>query len=310
LDADKKIRVPVLLGPTAVGKSALALTVCEQLGFEVVSCDSRQVYRGMDIGTAKPSPHDRTRVKHWMIDVVDPNVRYSAFAYANAALALIRERAALGKRVMLCGGTGLYFQALSRGVGPQVAQDRALRETYAAMAHAHGRQKVFDELARLDPVTASESHASNLQRNIRALEVYHATGKPMSELKKLAVPPADISFDAIVFSIDREALYERINGRVDRMMENGLLEEFRSLLRKGYGEHSPGLLCVGYREFFAFERNDTSLRNAVDTIKQDTRNYAKRQITWFRHQVKGLEAVLDDGTCKTVTARVREFCGL
>ncbi len=310
MDPDKNRRVPALLGPTAVGKSALALTVCEQLGFELLSCDSRQVYRGMDIGTAKPSPHDRARVKHWMIDVVDPGARFSAFAYARAALALIRERAALGKRVLLCGGTGLYFQALSRGVGPQVAQDKALRETYAAMARVHGRQKVFDELARVDPVTASASHASNLQRNVRALEVYHATGRPMSQLKKFAVPPAGISFDPIVLSLDREALYERINVRVDKMMKSGLLEEFQSLRRRGYGEHSPGLLCVGYREFFAFERNDASLQNAVDAIKQDTRNYAKRQITWFRHQVKGMEAVCNARTCETVSARVKEFCGL
>ncbi len=304
-----KILVPVLLGPTASGKSAIAQSVCERLGCDLLSCDSRQIYRHMDIGTAKPSPEDRARVRHWMVDVVDPGERYSAFAFARDACALIRERAAQGKRVMVCGGTGLYFQALCAGLGPQAPEDPALREKYKALAAAQGRQAVYNELLAVDPVTAAASHASNLQRNIRALEVYHATGTPLSELKKRAAGPEDIAFDVMVLSHDRETLYRRIDSRVDTMIEDGLLNEFHSLLRQGYDQRSPGLLCVGYREFFAFDRGEATLEQAVDKIKQDTRNYAKRQITWFRHQVLGREVVAAPCASETVMSQVKEFCG-
>jgi tRNA dimethylallyltransferase len=310
LGALAKIPVPVLLGPTASGKSAIAQAVCERLGCDLLSCDSRQIYRRMDIGTAKPSPGDMARVRHWMVDIVDPGEKYSAFAFARDAGARIRERAAQGKRVMVCGGTGLYFQALCAGLGPQAPEDPALREKYKALAAAQGRQAVFDELLAADPLTAAASHASNLQRNIRALEVFHSTGRPLSELKKRAAGPEDIVFDVVVLSQDRETLYRRIDGRVDAMMNNGLLDEFHSLLRQGYDQRSPGLLCVGYREFFAFDKGEATLEQVVDKIKQDTRNYAKRQITWFRHQVRGREVAADPCACETVISQVKEFCGL
>lgn len=305
--APGKIRVPVLLGPTASGKSSIALSVCGRLGFEMLSCDSRQIYRGMDIGTAKPPAADRARVRHWMIDIIDPDVRYSAHEFGREAARIIRERAAQGKRVLVCGGSGLYFQALSRGLGPQVAEDPEVREKYRAMAQEQGRQAVFDELAAVDPVSAAASHAGNLQRNIRALEVFHATGKPLSRLKNLAVPPGDLEFDVVLLSLDRETLYRRIDARVDDMMKRGLLDEFHSLVRRGYNERSPGMLCVGYREFFAFEKREATLDKTVEKIRQDTRNYAKRQITWFRHQARGRPVVADGPAADEVTRMVVEF---
>ena len=305
--APDKLKVPVLLGPTASGKSSIALAVCERLGLEMLSCDSRQIYRCMDIGTAKPPAADMARVRHWMIDIIDPDVRYSAHEFGREAGRIIRERAELGKCVLVCGGSGLYFQALSRGLGPQVAEDPRVRAKYRAMAQTQGRQAVFDELAAVDPATAAASHASNLQRNIRALEVFHAAGQPLSRLKKLAVPPGDLEFDVMLLSLGREALYRRIDARVDDMMKRGLLDEFHSLVRRGYDEKSPGMLCVGYREFFAFEKREATLDETVEKVKQDTRNYAKRQITWFRHQEKEREIAAGERACDEAAGIVGRF---
>jgi tRNA dimethylallyltransferase len=303
----KKIRVPVLLGPTASGKSAVALTVCERLSCDIVSCDSRQIYKKMDIGTAKPSAQERNLVRHWMIDIIDPDTRYSSFSYAQDALSVIREMAEQGRRVLLCGGTGLYYKNLSQGIGHQAPENPALRQKYRTMAQDLGAEAVFAELYVVDPVTAETSHVANLQRNIRALEVYHTTGIPLSRLKSGATPPGDIFFDVMVLSLPRQQLYSRINARVDEMVCRGLWDEFKELRKQGYDSNSPGLLCVGYRELFDVEENRASLAQAVEKIKQNTRNYAKRQITWFRHQVSGRQIEVADTTADTVTAIVGEF---
>lgn len=307
MSANEKIRVPVLLGPTASGKSEAALDACVRLGCEIVSCDSRQIYRKMDIGTAKPSLEESRRVRHWMIDIIEPDQKYSAFNYAQDAVAIIRERAAAGRRVLVCGGSGLYFQCLSQGIGPQVAEDKELREHYHAIAEKQGAERVYDELAAVDPVAASQSHASNLKRNIRALEVYHSTGVPFSELKKRTAPPDDFDFDIMVLSRPREELYSRINARVDDMMKKGLWEEFHSLRSQGYDRRAPGLYCVGYRELFDVEEKKVTLTEAVEKIKQNTRNYAKRQITWFRHQVKGKEIKAGEGAGEIIEKHIKEF---
>jgi tRNA dimethylallyltransferase len=307
LPEDKKIRVPVLLGPTAAGKSDVCLAVCKQMGLEIVSCDSRQIYRHMNIGTAKPTGEDTVLVKHWMIDIIDPDQGYSAFRYAADSAEIIRKRAAVEKRVLLCGGTGLYFKCLSEGMGPQVAEDKDLREHYRTLAIRHGNEIVFKELCRIDPVTASASHASNLTRNIRGLEVFHITGIPLSELKKRTSGPDDFVFSVMILTLPREELYGRINARVDAMIKNGLWEEFKSLRKRGYDSKSPGLLCVGYRELFAVEENKTTLAQAIEKIKQNTRNYAKRQITWFKHQVKGIEVAAGELSGDVLASKIERF---
>jgi tRNA dimethylallyltransferase len=307
LSANEKIRVPVLLGPTASGKSDVALHACGRLGCEIVSCDSRQIYRKMDIGTAKPTQEESGRVRHWLIDIMEPDQKYSAFNYAQDAAAIIRKRSAAGGRVMICGGSGLYFQCLSRGIGPQVAEDKELREHYRALAEKQGPDCVYTELKAVDPVAASQSHATNLKRNIRALEVFHSTGVPFSELKKRMSPPDDFVFDVMVLSMPREDLYSRINARVDAMMKKGLWEEFLSLRRQGYDRRSPGLFCVGYRELFDVEEKKATLAEAVEKIKQNTRNYAKRQITWFKHQVKGREVEAGENAKEVIAKAIEEF---
>ena len=307
MSAKEKTRVPVLLGPTASGKSDAALHACGRLGCEIVSCDSRQIYRKMDIGTAKPTQEESGRVRHWMIDIIGPDKKYSAFNYAQDAAAIIRERAAAGGRVLVCGGSGLYFQCLSQGIGPQVAEDKELREHYRALAEKQGPDRVYAELAAVDPVAASQSHASNLKRNIRALEVFHSTGIPFSELKKRMSPPDDFVFDIMVLSMPREELYSRINARVDDMIKKGLWDEFLSLRSQDYDRSSPGLFCVGYRELFDVEEKKATLAGAVEKIKQNTRNYAKRQITWFKHQVKGRELEAGENANDKVMKIMEEF---
>jgi len=307
LTTGDRIAVPALLGPTAAGKSDIAINVCERLGLELLSCDSRQIYRYLDIGTAKPSESDRARVPHWMIDIVDPSERFSAFKFARQAETIIRKLAARGKGVLLCGGTGLYFQALCKGLAPTIPEDPELRRTYLEMAKEHGLSAVYGELENVDPVSAASSHPSNLVRNIRALEVFAATGKPLSGLKALAAGPSDMVFDVMTLIPDRDILYPRINARIDAMMSRGLLDEFMSLLRRGYSQASPGLNSVGYREFFAFKNGLSSLDQTIALIKQNSRHYAKRQITWFRRQVESYCVASTLHATDEITHRIERF---
>jgi tRNA dimethylallyltransferase len=300
-------RLPVILGPTAVGKSDLAMRLCKDLEMELLSCDSRQIYRSMDIGTAKPTAEQRKTVAHWMIDIVDPNQGYSCFQFAEDALAIIRERADAGKRLLICGGSGLYFNSLRKGLGPMVAPDTAFREKYYAKARLEGNQSIFDELTRVDPVTASISHPSNVQRNIRALEVYYHGEGALSALKESARPPQGVDFFVMTCSQPRDVLYRRINDRVDLMVKSGLIDEFYSLRAKGYDRRSPGMQCVGYKELFEVEDGTKSLLGAIDAIKMNSRHYAKRRITWIRHQVEGREISLNGLDYEYIKNMVEEY---
>lgn len=269
----------------------MAIRLSQARGYEVVSCDSRQVYRFMDIGTAKPSKQELCFVKHWMIDIVDPDQHVSCFQYAHEAEEIIRNRSGEGKILFICGGSGLYFKVLSEGIGPSVEPNLEFRTKYREKARLLGNQDIFEELRGLDPGTASLSSPANVQRNIRALEVYYGTGMPLSELKKKAQGPAGIDFYVMVLMPPRQDLYLRIDRRVDAMVENGLYEEFSALRKRGYDETSPGMQCLGYKELFAVEKGLVPFRRAVDSIKMNTRHYAKRQVTWLRHQIKGHKQV-------------------
>jgi tRNA dimethylallyltransferase len=301
------IKVPVILGPTAVGKTDLAMQLSCDLDMEIISCDSRQIYRGMDIGTAKPGAEQLRRVKHWLVDIVDPDTEYSCFRFSKDASAIIRQRAEAGIPTLLCGGSGLYFKSLFSGLGPEVGGSEEIRRKYWEQARMLGDQSVFDELARVDPCTAAGSHPSNVKRNIRALEVYHTTGETLSELKKQARGPVDIEFLVVVCGMPRHELYQRINQRVDVMVKNGLMDEFKRLRERGHDGSAPGMQCVGYKELFAVEKNESDFNQAIEKIKQDTRNYAKRQITWFRHQVDGHEIDMRQGPLIDLKKRIKDF---
>lgn len=281
------IKVPVLLGPTAAGKTALALAVAERSGWEIISCDSRQIYRFMDIGTAKPTQSELARVPHRLIDIIDPDVLYSVHAFVKDATAAIRDLAQKGRVGLVCGGTGLYFEGLRKGIGPQVESDPDVRDFLMASAAREGSAALYAELSEKDPESAAKIHSNDVQRIVRALAVFSQTGTKLSALKAIRTPPADMIFKAAVLLPPREKLYKRIDARVDQMVLAGLWDEFRSLREKGYNEASPGLNCVGYRELFAVERGTCSLGDALEEIKRNSRRYAKRQITWFNSHNAG-----------------------
>lgn len=293
-------KVPVIVGPTAVGKTAIALQIAERMGWEILSCDSRQIYRKMDIGTAKPDKNQLSMVPHWFIDIIDPSEAYSAYRFAEDAVKTIRERAEAGKTVLICGGTGLYFKSLSRGLDIQVESDPVIRDELMKRAELHGSMVLFEELLKNDPVSASRIHPNDLQRIVRALGVFYQTGIPLSENRNKVNLADDIDFEVIKIFADRELLYKRINDRVERMFKDGLWDEFRSLLAQGYHQKSPGMQCVGYQELFAVNDKRCSLPEAVELIQRNSRRYAKRQITWFSHQ--------EDGTVFDTSNNCDEIC--
>lgn len=295
---DGKIVVPVLLGPTAVGKTRYALELAQLNGWEVLSCDSRQIYRGMDIGTAKPLRHELELVKHWLIDTKDPSEIYSAFDFATDAAGIIRHRASAGTGVILCGGTGLYFKALSEGFSTNVQTDPSLKASLMERGKKDGSRSLYDELLRVDPDTASSIHHNDLQRIVRALAVYLQTSVPFSKSKSKGNAPADMEFRTIILTMERTLLYKRIDQRVDQMIELGLVKECSSLLDSGITSESPGLQCVGYKELTPFFKQELSLCEAIVLIKQNSRRYAKRQSTWFSHQVEALR--FESGTDSAV----------
>jgi tRNA dimethylallyltransferase len=309
---NRNIPVPVLLGPTASGKTDLAITVALHFGMDIISCDSRQIYRDMNIGTAKPSQSQMDSVRHWMIDIINPDKSYSCFQFGVEAEKIIRELDKNGRKAIICGGTGLYFNSLSKGIGPTVPSSMEFRETCIEKINKNGKGYLYEELMKIDPVTAKSSHPSNIQRNIRALEVYHNTGIPLSELKDLSKPPCGIRFYVMTACLDRDELYARINRRVDIMVDAGLLDEFRSLVDMGYDWNSPGMQCVGYRELFDVETGRTSMKDAVEEIKRNTRHYAKRQLTWFRHQVESTGIDMHGNASEKVKKNIEIFfdsCG-
>lgn len=283
---ETKIKIPVLLGPTATGKTELAVQLASEYGWEIISCDSRQIYRKMDIGTAKPTSEQFQKVKHWLIDIIDPSEPYSAYRFAEDSLRIIREKAFVSKTVLICGGTGMYFKILSEGMGVQVDSDPHIRDELMERGRVEGSASLHEELKIKDPESACKLHPNDLQRIVRALTVYYQAGDKISSLKK-GCAPEGVEFEIVKLVDDRDRLYKRINDRVERMVRNGLLEEFQKLIDYGYDQLSPGMQCVGYKELFSVQRGECTLDTAIGTIQRNTRRYAKRQITWFTHQTGG-----------------------
>ncbi|MDG5815601.1 tRNA (adenosine(37)-N6)-dimethylallyltransferase MiaA [Chitinispirillales bacterium ANBcel5] len=285
----EKIIIPVIMGPTAVGKTELALQLASDYDYEIISCDSRQIYRHMDIGTAKVSCKEREGVRHWLIDVLNPDQAYSAYSFAKDALAIMRSRKKLGKKTLICGGTGLYFYTLTHGMGAVIDADSEIRAKLQLKASRQGEKVLHEELKSVDPISADRLHPNDLQRIIRALEVYYHTGKPLSLLQEKNTPPSDVEFRLFIVTRPRDVLYERINRRVREMINAGLYEEFRLLCALGYDEKSPGMQCVGYKELFDVQKGNITLKEAIEKISQNSRRYAKRQRTWFRNKTAGIQ---------------------
>jgi tRNA dimethylallyltransferase len=271
----------VIVGPTAAGKTVLSIELAEALGGEIVSADSRQIYRGMDIGTAKATPEQRARVPHHLLDVVSPDDVITLAEYQRRAYAAIDEILARGRLPILAGGTGQYIHAVVEGWSiPAVAPVPQLRTELEEKARIEGATALHGWLAQLDPTAASHIDPRNVRRVIRALEVCLTTGQPISELQ-CKKPPA-YRIRQIGVMRPRPELYARIDARVDRMVEDGLLEEVRSLVATGYGWELPAMSGLGYRQVGRYLRDEVTLHEAVALIKKQTRRFVHQQQTWFR----------------------------
>jgi tRNA dimethylallyltransferase len=274
----------VIAGPTASGKTALALELALRAGGEIVSADSQQVYRHFDIGTAKPSPEELTAVAHHLISVVEPLETFSAAEYQRRADAAIADIASRGKPVFVVGGTGLYLRVLLHGVVEAPGAAPELRASMEALAAAEGREAVHRKLAEVDPETAAKLPVNDLVRVVRALEIHAQTGVPASEFRRAhAFAPDRYPFRLYVLEPPREALYGIINARTEAMFARGLVEETRGLLARGFADAAP-MRSVGYVQARAVVEERMTLEEAIVDTAQETRRYAKRQLTWFRKE--------------------------
>jgi len=274
------IPLVAVVGPTAVGKTNLMVEIGPEFEAEVVSADSRQFYRGMDIGTAKPTPAEQARVPHHLIDIADPDEPVGLAEFLHLARAAIADIHRRGKRPFLVGGTGQYVRALLRGWQvPRVPPDAELRAELEALSE-RDPQALWERLQALDPQATTFIHPHNLRRIIRALEVTLKSGRPFSELRRRKSPPYRLL--QIGLTMEREARYARADARVEAMMEAGLLDEVRRLLEAGYGWELPALSALGYQQFRAYFEGEASLEQVVERIKLDTHDFIRRQYTWFR----------------------------
>lgn len=295
--------VIVLLGPTAVGKTELSLGLCEQFHGEVVSADSRQIYRGMDIGTAKATPAELARVPHHLIDICDPDEPFSLADYQQRAYATIDAIHARGNIPFLVGGSALYLRAVVDGLripeAPPNPQVRAELEEFLAI---EGREALFQRLQTLDPATAAVIDGKNPRRVLRALEIFLTTGKAKVELEGTQPPP----YRFLLLGLDRprEQLYERIDRRVEQMIEQGLIAETQRLLAAGYRPPLPAISSLGYREIIAYLENELPLAAAVEKIKTETHRYVRHQATWFRKMPNILWFTLDETTPEPIAERI------
>ena len=276
-------KIVVIVGPTASDKSAVGMELAGHIKAEIINADSMQVYRYMDIGTAKPSVEERKSVRHHLIDILYPDEEFSAALFreeARQAIGALEER---GKRAMVVGGTGLYIKALTSGLIRGGEVDPVIRERLQSEARAGGREQLYQRLQEVDPPTAEQLHPHDTYRIIRALEVYERTGRPISVLrKKHLFQEGPYQTLKIGLGVDREELYKRIDRRVDGMIQQGLVEEVRQLLEMGYAPSLKAMQSLGYKQIINLLQGEYDHAEAVRLIKRDTRRYARRQITWFK----------------------------
>ena len=278
----KPDRILVLAGPTAAGKTAAGIAIAQKSNAIIISADSRQVYRYMDIGTAKPSAQERAQVAHHLIDFLDPSQPYSAANYAVDARRVMDDLDTQGKKYIVVGGSGLYLRALIDGLASIPSADETIRSELAAFVAQHGKDALHRRLAEVDPCTAARLKPNDAVRISRALEVYQLTGKPISQWHQSERIRDHRTYRLVVLDMDREALYARINRRADEMLHAGLIGEVRGILAQGYAASLNALRTVGYREVIAHINGECDVSRMTELIKQNTRNFAKRQLTWFR----------------------------
>lgn len=280
----------VIGGPTACGKTGFSIQLAKKIGGEIISADSMQIYRYMDIGTAKVTLEEADGVPHYLIDELDPDEEYNVMIFQQKAKAYMEEIWAKGKVPILVGGTGFYINALLYDNDfTETENDTSYREECYKLAQERGPEVLFERLKEIDPEYAEIMHANNVKRVTRALEYHYLTGQKFSE-HNAEQKEKETPYDAavIILNMDREKLYERIELRIDLMMEQGLLEEVKGLLEKGYSPELVSMQGIGYKEFVPYFNGECTLEEAVTQLKTNTRRFAKRQLTWFRRQIDGL----------------------
>ena len=295
-------KVLVICGCTASGKSSLAIECAKQLNTEIISADSMQIYRGMDVGTAKPTPQEMEGIKHHMLDVADPKQSFTVSDYEKLALPIVERLLSEGKVPIICGGTGFYINALLyKSQFGNAGADAKIRTELEAYCEQHGKSALHALLKEKDPESAQILHENDVKRVVRALEIFFATGKKKSEQKDEPIP----RFDFTCVSIDhpRERLYERINQRVDIMAKQGLLPEVRGLMSEGLGLAHQSMQGIGYKEVLQGFEEGWSEEEIFDLIKKNTRNYAKRQITFFKRMQNHVVVPANEATAERVIER-------
>ena len=278
-----KPKVIVICGPTASGKTSLGIKLANRINGEIISCDSMQIYKDMDIGTAKPTLEERNAAKHYLVDFVSPDKRYSVADYKKDAEETIDKIISEGKTPIIVGGTGLYLNSLVYGIEyPNIETNLKYREELENRVLAEGLGKLYDEAAEIDPEAIKKISPNDKKRILRILEIYHATGKTKTEME-IESKKKGVKYDYRIFvlNMEREKLYDRINKRVDIMIENGLEEEVRKLIEK-YTKFPTAMQGLGYKEIIEYFDNKITRDEAIEKIKMESRRYAKRQITWFK----------------------------
>lgn len=278
----EKSRILFIVGPTGVGKTALSLELAKRIDSEIVSADSRQVYKYMDIGTAKPTPEELAAVSHHFIDIKNPDEYYSAGQFGTEARSCIKDIQHRGRQSIVVGGSGLYIRALVDGLFDPKIADEEVKLELKKEACEKGIAALYDRLKTVDPKSADRLNSTDSQRIIRALEVFEITGEPFSQFLKIETQAADFEPCFVGLTLERRELYERIENRVDSMFKNDFLDEVRELEKMGYGPELNALQSVGYKEAFLYLDNRLDFPQMVALIKQKSRNYAKRQFTWFK----------------------------
>lgn len=284
----KSLIVPIIVGPTGVGKTTLSLKLAEKLPVEIVSADSRQIYKYMDIGTAKPSKEILAKIPHHCIDICQPNEYFSAGKYSALARQTIADILERGRRPVVVGGSGFYIKALLDGIFEIEAFSEEIRDLLISRAQMDGLKILYEELRRVDPIYAKKISLNDRQRILRALEVYQTTGQPFSFWHEQETQPADFNYFIMGLTMPRAMLCKRIDDRVDEMISRGLIEEVRKLQAIGFSQTLNALNTVGYKEVFQYLNGQLDYQQMVELIKRNSRRYAKRQMTWFR-KVKRIE---------------------
>ena len=279
-----KQKLIVVAGPTASGKTRLAIDIAKSVNGEIVNADSMQIYKYMNIGSAKPTLEEQSEAKHHLIDFLDPDEEFSVADYTDLVHKVIAEIASRGKVPIMCGGTGLYINSVVNDITfGEIETDYKLREELNELAKQHGSQYLLDILKEFDPVSAQRLHPGNLRRIVRAIEFYRTTGIPISEHQEMT-KQKESRYEPLMLCVkwDREVLYDRINKRVDIMLNDGLLDEVKRLMEMGYTKELNSMKGIGYKEIIDYFEGNMSLEDTVNLIKQSSRRYAKRQLTWFR----------------------------